>query len=534
NTTNEQVLEAARAEIRRSWKITCELNKDHPQAAELFNPEKMPGLHDPFAGGGSIPLEAQRLGLEAYASDLNPIAVLINKAMIEIPPRFAGHVPVHPGARNDKALFNMQWKGAVGLAEDVRRYGQWMRDEAQRRIGALYPPVTITTTMAASRSDLKEYVGQKLTVIAWIWARTVKSPNPAFGHVDVPLASTFVLSTKEGKEAYVQPVLRDAGYEFAVRCGRIPQEAFLGTSAGKRKGFRCLMSDSPMGYDYIRGEGKAGRMGARLMAIVAEGPRGRVYLPPDSAHEQVARTAKPQWRPDGKMPKKHRNFQPPVYGMDSFGDIFTDRQLVALTTFGDLVGEVRVVIRRDAVTAGISDSDESLERGGSGARAYSEAVSVYLHFAVDKAANYWSSLCSWHSGRDTITSTFGRQALPMVWDHAEANPLSGSSGNLIAGVEQCAKFLLNTSPSIAGFASQADAQTQSISVGKVVSTDPPYYDNIAYADLSDYFYAWTRRSLRAVFPLLLSTIAVPKEEELVASLHRHGSKEKRSTSSLLA
>src|SRR4029077_14467529 len=231
-TTNETVLEKARAEIRRTWRETCELNKDHPQEKELFDPEKMPGLHDPFAGGGAIPLEAQRLGLEAYASDLNPVAVLMNKAMIEIPPKFAGRAPVGPEIedqkKGEKLALTQSWPGATGLAEDVRRYGAWMRAEAQKGIGHLYPPIEITAEMARDRSDLKLLVGQKLTVIAWLWARTVKSPNPAFSHVEVPLASSFVLCSKEGQEAYVQPVIADYSYSFAVRLGPPPPEAING------------------------------------------------------------------------------------------------------------------------------------------------------------------------------------------------------------------------------------------------------------------------------------------------------------------
>ena len=303
NTTNEEVLERARAEIRRSWREVCELNKDHPQAAELFNPEKLPALHDPFAGGGAIPLEAQRLGLEAYASDLNPVAVLINKAMIEIPPKFAGRAPVGPEIEDQKKgrklALTQSWPGATGLAEDVRRYGAWMRAEAQKRIGHLYPPVEITAEMARERPDLKPLVGQKLTVIAWLWARTVKSPNPAFSHVDVPLASTFILSSKAGKEAYVQPVVEGDRYHFTVKMGTPPPEAKNGTKLARGANFRCLISDTPIGGDYIKAEGQAGRMGAKLMAIVAEG-RTRSGL---SRHRQrqmeaIARKAEPTWKPE--------------------------------------------------------------------------------------------------------------------------------------------------------------------------------------------------------------------------------------------
>jgi putative DNA methylase len=299
NTSNEAVLERAKAEIDRSWREVCELNRDHPQAAELFNPQKPPALHDPFAGGGAIPLEAQRLGLEAHASDLNPVAVLINRAMIEIPTKFAGHPPVGPlppEERNTRLDLPKVWVRATGLTEDVRRYGVWMRAEAQKRISYLYPPVEITAEMASERTDLKPLLGQKLTVIAWLWARTVKSPNPAFSHVDVPLVSTFILSSKDGKEAYVQPVVEGDRYRFTVKLGTSPVEAENGTKAnGRGANFRCIVSGSPISGDHIKAEGQAGRMAARLMAIVAEGPRGRVFLAPTAEMEAVVKKAKPEW-----------------------------------------------------------------------------------------------------------------------------------------------------------------------------------------------------------------------------------------------
>ena len=304
NTTNEDVLERARAEIRKSWQETCKLNRDHPQAAELFDPDKLPAFHDPFAGGGALPLEAQRLGLEAWASDLNPVAVTINKAMIEIPPRFAGRKPVGPvPSSTQKALPISDWKGAQGLAEDVRRYGHWMREEAQKRIGHLYPQVEITADMALERPDLQEYVGKKLTVIAWLWARTVKSPNPAFAHVDVPLASTFVLSSKAGKEAWVEPVIEGDSYRFTVRMGKPPEGAKNGTKVGARgANFRCLVSGAAISAPYVKEQGLSGKMGARLMAIVAEGTRGRVYLSPLALHEEIVQHAKVAWKPTTAMP----------------------------------------------------------------------------------------------------------------------------------------------------------------------------------------------------------------------------------------
>lgn len=546
NTNNEVVLSAARAEIVRSWRETCELNKAHPQAAELFNPDKLPAFHDPFAGGGALPLEAQRLGLESYASDLNPVAVTINKAMIEIPPKFAGRAPVGPApelkGKASQELFTKQWQGAQGLAEDVRRYGAWMRGEAQKRIGHLYPQIEVTpeliaanarSTRADGLNDVENLyntglaglqAGQKLTVIAWLWARTVKSPNPAFSHVDVPLVSTFILSSKAGKEAYVLSVVDGDQYHFEVRTGTPPESAKGGTTAGKRAAFICLLSKSPIDYNHIRSEGKAGRMGQRLLAIVAEGARGRIYLSPTADQVAIAESARPEWMPEMDLPNNPRDFKTPNYGLTKFGDLFTPRQLVALTTFSDLVPEAIARVRTNALAAGMADDGRGLDAGGNGATAYAEAVGVYLAFAVDKGANYWSSVCAWSTSTEKMISTFGRQALPMVWDYTESNPFCASSGNWDLGIDQAAKLLCKVEPAVAGFVIQSDAQTQNLSSSKVVSTDPPYYDNIGYADLSDFFYVWLRKSLRPIFPNLYATLAVPKAEELVATPYRHGGK----------
>ena len=521
NTTNETVLEQAREEIRRSWRRTCEDNRDHPRAAELFDPDRLPAFHDPFAGGGSIPLEAQRLGLEAHASDLNPVAVLINKAMIEIPPRFAGRPPVNPEARRGRGSTEAQWKGAAGLAEDVRYYGKWMRDEAEKRIGHLYPKIEVTAEMAQERPDLKPYVGRKLTVIAWLWARTVKSPNPAFADVDVPLASSFVLSTKKGKEAYIEPIIEDGGYRFTVKVGTLPDSAKLGTTAGKRSAFLCLMSGVPMPYEHIRAEGKRGHMGTRLTAIVAEGDRGRIYLAPTPEHEAVANSASPGWMPDVVLPDNPRDFKTPNYGMKTFADLFTDRQLMALTTFSDLVGEARERVRQDATDAGIGDDSTPLRDGGDGAMAYAAAVGVYLAFAIDRTANTLCTLALWSPSRDQTVTAFARQALPMTWDFPDVNPFAVAAGGFGVSVDGVIKGL-SASTKPVGFTAQMNATTQSASIDKLISTDPPYYDNIGYANLSDFFYVWLRRSLQSTFPDLFATLAVPKKEELVATPYRHG------------
>ena len=519
NTNNEEVLQRAREEIWQSWRRACADNADHPRARELFDRHKLPAFHDPFAGGGSLPLEAQRLGLEAYASDLNPVAVLINKAMIEVPPKFAGCPPVNPAARAKKTLFEQSWPGARGLAEDVRYYGQWMRDEAEKRIGHLYPKVKITADMVKERPDLKPYTGKELTVIAWIWARTVKSPNPAFAHVDVPLVSTFMLSTKKGKEAYIEPVIEGDSYRFTVKVGkpRDPEAAKKGTKLGRGANFKCLLSGAPIAGDYIKAEGRAGRMGARLMAIVAEGEGERVYLPPLPVHEAVARKAVPEWRPETILDGKCRD-QMPLYGMNKFGDLFTNRQLVALTTFSDIVKKVQDKVNHDI---------EKIIQLNNGDRysAYADAVSVYLGCAINRLANRFATICIWNHIRETIEQVFARQAIPMTWDFAEANPFSNSTGGWMGTLEWIPRVIERFPLKGLGKAIQVDASTQSVSEDKIISTDPPYYDNICYADLSDFFYIWLRSSLKTIYPQLFSTLVVPKTEELVASQYRYGTRE---------
>ncbi|WP_296702486.1 DUF1156 domain-containing protein [Thiocapsa sp. UBA6158] len=544
NTNNETVVQQARDEIWRSWRYTCAENAHHPNAIRFFDRHKLPGFHDPFAGSGALPLEAQRLGLDSYASDLNPVAVLINKAMIEITPRFAGQPPVHPGkliasksGKDQGRLFKREWNAAQGLAEDVRYYGQWMRDEAERRIGHLYPKIEVTDDMVDDpvnpRPDLKLYLGQKLTVVAWLWARTVKSPNPAFGDVDVPLVSTFMLSTKVGKEAYVEPLVKGSDYRFTVKVGK-PTDAEgskLGTTVGKRAAFRCLMSGVPVTYDHIRQEGKAGRMGARLMAIVAEGKRGRIFLSPTNDSEDIALTLQPTWKPETTLPLNPRDFKTPNYGLTSFADLFTARQLIALTTFADLVAEVNALVKYDALAAGLPDNQLTLQDGGAGPAAYAEAVCTYLAMALSRLADYGSSIATWRPKDNAMRSTMPKQAVQMAWDYAEGSPFGDSSSGFLACVQVVAKVINIALTGGFGSASQASVQDVVLAKdgGAVVSTDPPYYDNISYADLSDFFYVWLRHSLKPFYPDLFATLAVPKAEELVATPYRHGSKEEAET-----
>lgn len=521
NINNEEVLNRARKAIHESWLETCAMNKGKPG----FDPEKMPDFHDPFAGGGAIPLEAQRLGLKSYASDLNPVAVMIDKAMIEIPPRFRNSQPVGPLPFDENNSANF-YSGAQGLAEDVRRYGIWMREEAQKRIGHLYPHVEITADMAVDRPDLKPYVGQKLTVIAWLWARTVKSPNPAFSHVDVPLVSSFVLSKKKGKEAYVEPIINGDSYRLEVRVGAIPLGLENGTKMARGAKFTCLLSDTPVTPEYIKEQCSSGRSNHKLLAVVAEGSHERVYLSPSCMRTtELNMDEKEIRRPNIPIADDPRNFWTPAYGLTTYGDLFTQRQLVALNTFSDLVQEAKAKAEQDAINAGMADDGVALSDGGTGAKAYGDAIAVYLSFCVDKCADYWSSICSWDSSRESMRNTFGRQAIPMTWDYAECNPLSYSSGNWLRMVEWVEKAVSNLPGQPEAAAMQADAQTQNISFQKIISTDPPYYDNVGYADLSDYFYIWMRKNLRSLYPDLFATISAPKDEELVATPYRHGSKE---------
>lgn len=489
NSNNERVLEAAKAEILKSTN---------------GNP---PELLDPFAGGGAIPLEAQRLGLKAHAHDLNPVAIMINKAMIEIPPRFAGMAPVNPEAQ----ISHMEhiWSRAQGLAEDVRYYGEWMKEEAFKRIGHLYPKVKVP----------REQGGGEATVIAWIWARTVKCPNPACG-CEMPLASSFVLSKKKGKEAWVKPIPDGKRVRFEVQSGKCPKE-YESYKTGRGATFKCPCCGEVTLDEYVKQEGKNNRIGSQLMAIAAEGKRGRIYCSPNEEHILTAQVEKPQDGPAGMLPGNPRWFSPPAFGMDHYEDLFTPRQLTALTTFSALVAEAQQKAEADAVAAGMADDHLPLRNGGQGARAYGEAVGVYLALILDRLADRSSSICSWDSGYVKIRNTFGRQAIPMTWDYAEGNPFSHSTGSFHSMIEWVAKCLMEFPAFPSAEASQLDAQRDCGLRDIMVSTDPPYYDNIGYADLSDFFYVWLRQSLRDTYPELFSTMLVPKAEELIATPYRH-------------
>ncbi len=531
NNDNPRVLQAARAEILRSWAEECELNQDHPDSERLFNPLQLPGLHDPFAGGGTIPLEGQRLGLKPFASDLNPIPVLINKALLDIPLKFDGRVPVGPLDSNETAFefaATKEYVGSSGLAEDVRRYAKVVRDEAFRKIGRYFPKVEITREMAIERPDLLPIVGKSFEVIAWIWARTAFSPNPAYSNIEVPLASTFILSSKPSKSAYVEPVLKKDHYSFIVKLGEPPNSAKNGTKFGSSgSDFRCIFSDSPMSFTYLRGEAKIGRMGQKLMAVVIDAPQGRTYLSPTAEMEELSATPNPDWTPNTLLPDKALGFRVQEYGMSKWSDLFTPRQLTALTTLCDEINAIKNKIVIDAVKGGLPDDGVSLDEGGQGALAYAESICTYLAFSVSKTSEYSNSLSVWYSLEDRPKGLFSKHAIPMVWDFPEQNPFGGIGGSFIKSSRIVADSIPSIFEGLSGVVTQANASVGagSPSTPFCVSTDPPYYDNIGYADLSDFFYVWLRRSLAQIYPTLFSTITVPKQEELIATQHRHKSKE---------
>ncbi len=471
-------------ENARDERLLAEAHKEILKSTD-GNP---PTILDPFAGGGTIPLEAQRLGLKAHASDLNPVAVLINKALVEIPAKFADQAPLFPGLADSKIR---KWRGAEGLAADVRAYGDWMRSQASDRVGHLYPAVA----------------GKP--VIAWIWARTVRCPNPACG-VEMPLVKNWWLGKKKGKTAAIVPILvsdtTDASGKritFEVRTAAVRTEP---TVSG-RSGAVCVACEGTASVEYLRSEGRAGRLGQVLMAVAAEGDRQRIYVAPDDAQVEAAKVEPPNLTIAGMISDNPRWFSPPAYGLERFADLFTNRQLVTLSLLGDLVTEARERLVTDGATG-----------------EYADAVCTYLGLAVSKMADRNSTLVNWYTSRESTSSTYARQALPMTWDFAEVSPLGTNTGSFNNAYVWTAETVAALRPLASAVVEQADARALSMT-NVVLSTDPPYYDNIGYSDLSDYFYVWMRRSLRVIYPDLFATLLVPKAEELVANPYRHQGKE---------
>lgn len=518
-SNNETILNSARWEIARS--VAWGLGEEPPargdgKAILDYLQTKAPPVYDPFSGGGSIPLEAQRLGLRAYGSDLNPVAVLIGKALVEIPPKFAGRRPVNTKARSDARHGELRsWKGAQGLAEDVRYYGNWMRDEAEKRIGHLYPKAKLPN-------------GSDATVIAWLWARTVRSPDPAAKGAMVPLVSSFMLSTKEGKRAWVEPVIDPTakdGWRFEVRTGVIAkadEDRLKKGTKTSRGNFGCLLTGAPISEDWNRSEGKANRFGVRLLAVVAEGNRERLYLSPSSEHELTAIAEAPRWEPEGELFAKALGFRVPAYGLTKWVDLFTNRQLVALTTFSDLVLEARDLVLKDAKGLFDGCTESKLPDGGDGEIAYADAIATYLGLAVGRLADVQNSLCGWENTKTQVRHLFTRQAIPMLWDFGENNVFGGAAGDFGVSLKNLSKAL-NGAPALSRDSIIAHNAAQAAPFRNVaISSDPPYYDNVGYADLSDFFYVWLRPTLSRVWPELFRRISTPKSEELVATPARHG------------
>ena len=452
-------------------------------------------------------MEAQRLGLEALSGDLNPVAVLIQRAMLEIPPRFASRPPVHP----DAGTALSSWERAQGLAADIKAYGRWMGEEAKRRIGHLYP-------------DAVGPDGAKHTPIAWIWARTVESPDPAWsGHV--PLVASWTLARRPGKpNVWIKPIINRAAQtiRYEIRHSGTPtHERTVNSGNGV-----CIATGSAIDGDYIKAETRAGRMGSQLMAVVAEGKPGRLYCEATDWDAVTAQVETPKSVPKNTVALDPRNIWVTIYGLDEWWKLFTPRQLTALTTFSDLLSDVRVRVLADAVSGDLVDDGVRLCDGGSGATAYADAIITYLALSIDKCADYWSSICTWHNTKENIRSTFGRQAIPMTWDYAETNPFSSSTGNWMAMVGWVHKVVAALPASGIAEVAQRDARARVREcAGAMVSTDPPYYDNISYADLSDFFFVWLRRNLADIWPDECATLQTPKADELIANRYRAGSRQ---------
>jgi putative DNA methylase len=515
---NERILNEARYEIARSvargrGDVLPPINQMKPQQIVDYLQEHAPPICDPFVGAGSIPLEAQRLGLKAVGSDLNPLAVLISKAVVELPAKFSGYKPVNPNVNELQ-----RWNGASGLADDVRYYGRWMRQQAYKKIGHLYPKVRLKG-------------GKEATTVAWLWARTVPSPDPRAKNAHVPLVSSFVLSTKADKEVIVKPVIDRVKMEWRFEINEKPSKdeietAKKGTKASRGANFVCLLTGAAIDDRHVKAEAKAGRMAAALMAIVAEDQRSRVYVAPLLAHVEAAEVDAPEVpEVDQPMPKNPRWFSPPDYGMPNYKDLFTARQLLALTTFYDLVMEARERLLADAVKrwSGTHTGDcRRLADGGLGPVAYADAVAVYLAFIVSRMVGYGSTITTWLPKDSALRHSMPRQALQMTWDFAEANVFGASSGDHKTCESAIVSYLDQFNGCRGALIEQGDAVTKKFVAPTVFCTDPPYYDNVGYADLSDYFYLWLRRSLRSVYPEPFRRLATPKREELVATPYRHG------------
>lgn len=527
NNNNEALLSTAYDAIKKSWDETCRLNKGKPG----FDPNECPEFFDPFAGGGTLPLEAKRLGLKTNASDLNPIPVMINRSLIQVPHLFSGLQPITNSLeiKDRQSDLYHQWTGLNGLADDLDHYGNLLREEAHKKIGIFYPDIMVTEDVIKRNPHLKNLDGQELKVIASMWARTVKSPNPAFNQAEVPLIRSYMLSTKVGAEVYVEPIIsKNNEYTFKV-INSAPTDinsAKQGTKMARGANFKCLLSGAPISSNYVKSEAKAGRLGTKLLAIAVESPIGRTYLSPTTELEELAKSAKPSWKPNIPFSGTSQYLGVKPYGMDNIAEIFTDRQTLALDTFSCLVQEIYETIYVDALKIMSAEDERALEDGGAGAKAYAESICLYLAFAIDKYAIYGNSLVTWYAKENRPSMLFSQNALPMVWDFVEMNPFTGVGGGLSKSVKIISDVVRGLPhQGQSGKIEQRSATDKHVVQKPVISTDPPYYDNVPYADLSDFFYVWMRRSLKSFFPKTFSTISTPKDEELVAFAYRHSNQD---------
>jgi len=521
NNNNEALLDRAQKAINKSWIETCEINKGQPG----FDPNITPDFLDPFAGGGTLPLEAKRLGLRVSATDLNPIPVMINRALLDIPSRFKGISSVFSsfGSCSQTDLIENE-TGLNGLVKDFKSYGELLVEKTREKIGKFYPDIDVTKEIVLKNPHLKNLEGQKLRIIAFMWARTVRSPSPAYNGVEVPLARSFMLSTKVGGEVYIDPKIEGKSYSFQVvnAAPENPEISRRGTKTARGANFECLLSGSPISSDYIKSESKAGRLGAKLLAIAVESPQGRTYVSPTNTMEILAKEANPSWRPDVPFSGTSQYLGVKPYGIDLISGIFTERQTLALETLTGLIDEIYELAFKDALKSQLPKDERSFEQGGIGAKAYAESICLYLAFAIDKYAIYGNSLVTWYSKENRPSMLFSQNALPMVWDFVEMNPFTSAGGGIIKSISIVADVIreLPTRGSV-GQIEQRSATSVPVVSNPVISTDPPYYDNVPYSDLSDFFYVWMRKSLRRYFPKTFATISTPKDEELVAFSYRH-------------
>jgi len=530
NNNNEALLDRANEEIRKSWKETCSLNK----GMDGFKEEETPEFLDPFAGGGTLPLEAKRLGLKSHASDLNPLPVMINRALLQIPDCFSGKSPIalEKTKAKDQADLYQDWIGVKGLAVDVDYYGTLLIEKAKEEIGKYYPDILVTDEVVKDNPHLKGLEGETLPVMAAMWARSVKSPNPVYSDQEVPLIRSFMLSTKKGGEVYLSPHIEgnDITFDIVVGAPQDQAKAKQGTKMARGANFQCLLSGAPISSNYVKEEARAGRLGQKLLAIAVESPIGRTYIKATNELEALAMQAIPTWRPEVPFSGTSQYLGVKPYGMDNISEIFTDRQTLALETFTGLLSDIHEIAYHDAVLSGYEEGSQSLENGGKGAQAYADSICLLLAFAIDKYAIYGNTLVTWYAKENRPSMLFSQNALPMVWDFVEMNPFTSVGGGLKKSIKIITEVLRELPyQGACGCIAQRSATDEHIINSPVISTDPPYYDNVPYSDLSDFFYVWMRRSLKTYFPKTFSTISTPKNDELVAFTYRHDNQEAAET-----